>query len=217
MRRKNAFSMIELVFVIIVLGILAALALPRINRDTRQEAADTILSYIRYTQHLALLDDRQKFNDSQWQREFWQLKIERCANSSGYFVSIGSDRDHGGDLDRNETALDPLEGKPMFWKNTLDCSNGNGNDRNVSSRIFLTKRFGITSFSSSGSCADWKYIGFDHLGRPHSGFGASTQPNYASYLRTKCTFNFTLGNGQSFQIDIFPETGYATIVGQPDS
>ena len=57
-KQSKAFTMIELVFVIVVIGILAALALPRIERDLRQEAADNILAAIRYTQHLALNDNK---------------------------------------------------------------------------------------------------------------------------------------------------------------
>ncbi len=213
--RRNAFTMLELVFAIVVLGIIAALAIPRLDRDYRQEAADTILADIRYAQHLALLDDRQKFNDEEWQREFWQFKIESCGGGSGLFISVGSDRDHQGDLDRNEVALDPANGKPMFWKNTDDCSNGNESDPTVSKNIFLTKRFGVDSVTPSGSCAT-QYIGFDHLGRPHTGFSGSTQPNYASYLSTACIYTFTLKTGESFQIRIEPETGYASIVGQAE-
>ena len=47
--QKNAFTMIELVFAIVVLGILTAIGLPNIDKDNRQEAADIILSNIRYT------------------------------------------------------------------------------------------------------------------------------------------------------------------------
>jgi len=42
--QNSAFTLLELVFVILVLGILTALAIPRIDRDLRQEAADNILS-----------------------------------------------------------------------------------------------------------------------------------------------------------------------------
>ena len=210
---QNAFTMLELVFVIVVLGILAALALPRLERDLRQEAADTILSNIRYAQHLALIDDKQKFNDASWQREFWQFKVESCGGGSGLFFSIGSDMDQQGDLDRDEVALDPANGKPMFWTNTDDCSNGNEADPTVSKNIFLTKRFGVDTITPSGGCTT-QHIGFDHLGRPHAGFSGSTQPNYASYLSTACIYTFTLKTGESFQIRIEPETGYASIVGQ---
>lgn len=212
--KKNAFTMIELVLVIVVLGILAALAIPRLDRDLKQEAADAILSNVRYTQHLALLDDKQKFNDGHWQRKFWQIKFESCANATGLFFSIGSDEDEEGDLDRDETALDPSNGKPMFWTNTAGCSQGG--DNTVSKNIFLTKKYGVSSVTPGGSCAN-QYIGFDHLGRLHSGFSSSAKPNNASYLSSLCTFTFHLSDGDSFILKIEPETGYAYIAGQPDS
>ena len=70
---KNAFTMLELVFVIVVLGIIAAIAMPRIDRDRTQEAADSILADIRYAQHMAMADYRQQSigtNANQWQRSF---------------------------------------------------------------------------------------------------------------------------------------------------
>ena len=212
--KRSAFTMIELVFVIVVLGILAALAVPRMERDHKQEASDAILSNIRYTQHLALLDNKQKFDDDEWQRTFWQIKFESCGSGSGMFFSIGSDENKAGDLDRDETALDPANGKPMFWQNTANCSNGG--DSTVSSNIFLTKKYGVDSISSNGGCSG-QYIGFDHLGRPHVVFSSSDIPDNSSYMSQTCTFTFALKTGGSFSIQIEPETGYAHIVGQEDS
>jgi len=214
--KRYAFTMIELVFVIVILGILAALAIPRLERDLRQEAADTILSNIRYTQHLALLDNRHSFSDAQWQREFWQFKVESCSSGSGLYMSIGSDRDHEGDLDNDEVALDPSDGKPMFWINTRDCTDGNSADRSVSKNIFLTKRFGVDTITATGGCTV-QHIGFDHLGRPHTSFSGSNQPNNASYMSSPCIFTFTMKQGDPFQIQIENETGYAHIVNQDDS
>lgn len=211
--KQKAFTMIELVMVIVVLGILAALALPRLDRDLRQEAADTILSNIRYTQHLALLDNKQKFNDAEWQREFWQFKVESCRGGSGLYMSIGSDQDHQGDLDEDEVALDPSNGKPMFWINTRDCTDGNSVDRSISKNIFLTKRFGVDTITPSGGC-DVQHIGFDHLGRPHTSFSGSSQPNSDSYMSNACLFTFTMKKGDPFTIRIEPETGYAHILDQ---
>lgn len=210
--KKNAFTMIELVFAIIVLGILAAFAIPRLDRDRVQEAEDAVLSNIRYTQHLALLDNKQKFDDAQWQREFWRIEFESCAGASGFFFSIGSDTSHGGSLDLNETALDPTDGKPLFWRNTSSCTSGG--DGTVSENTFLSKKFGVKSMAGIGGCGGVKYIGFDHLGRPHIGFTTSAIPDNASYMNAQCTFTFTMYSGDTFAVTIQPETGYAQIVGQ---
>lgn len=95
--KKPAFTMLELVFVIVVLGILAALAMPRLDRDLRQEAKDNILSAIRYTQHLALMDDK-TVPGTAWQANLWNIAI----GSSSYTISSGG-----------TAALDPVNGQAM--------------------------------------------------------------------------------------------------------
>lgn len=213
--KRSAFTMIELVLVIVVLGILAALAIPRLDRDIKQEAADSILSDIRYTQHLALLSSKHNFLDPKWQTAFWRISFESCGSGSGMFTGIGTDIDYAGDTAQTEAAIDPANGKPMFWTNTASCTNGG--DGTVSDRIFITKKFGIQSVAGTGGCNGLQHIGFDHLGRPHVSFSSSTTPNYASYMGSACTFTFTMADSDTFAITINQETGHAFIVGQDDS
>jgi len=212
-KHKLGFTMLELVMVIVVLGILAALALPRMERDHKQEAADHILSQIRYTQHLALNDDVHNNTNPQWQRAFWQIGFGTCAGNSGLYEYIGSDKNYGGGINNNEAAIDPTNNKIMIWTGA-DCSNGG--DGTSSENIFLTKKYGVTAIDTT-ACNNRAHIGFDHLGRPHQSFGASNTPDYASYLSAVCTLKFTLSSGETFRISIQPETGYAQIVGQNDS
>lgn len=216
---KSAFTMLELVFVIVVLGILAAIAMPRLDRDLKQEAADNILSDIRYVQHLALMDDKHRFDDPNWQKSFWKIMFGTCSTGTDKFYMLGSDDDMDGGasgfFDQDESAIDPTNGKSMFWVNGTDCNDGG--DNTVSDRIFLTHKFGIKDISTSGGCANNQYLGFDHYGRPHNGFTGSTSPNSASYMSTACTFTFTMSDDDTFDITIEPETGFAYIVGQESS
>ncbi|MEA3419339.1 MAG: type II secretion system protein [Campylobacterota bacterium] len=212
--RRPAFTMIELVMVIMVLGILAALAMPRLDRDLEQEAADNILSDIRYTQHMALRDYRHDNNDSNWQKSFWRIGFENCSDSTGLYEYIGSDDNYGGGINDIEAAIDPVNGKKMIWSG-VNCSDGG--DSSTSDRLFITHKYGIDTFARTGGCSAAQYIGFDHLGRPHQGFAGSTTPNYASYMTSACTFTFTMSDGNTFSITIEPETGHAYIVGQEDS
>lgn len=217
--KRTAFTMLELVFVIVVLGILAALAMSRLDRDLKQEAADSILSDIRYTQHMGLRDNKHEFDDPQWQRAFWRIGFENCASSSGFYEYIGTDANYGGGIDDEEAAIDPANGEKMIWSGA-DCSNGGDND--TSDRIFITHKYGITSVDFNGTgtnndCANAQYIGFDHLGRPHQGFTGSNEPNYNSYLDADCTITFTMSDGDTFAITVETETGHAFIVGQEDS
>lgn len=97
--KKPAFTMLELVFVIVVLGILAALAMPRLDRDLRQEAKDNILSAIRYTQHLAMMDDK-TVPGTAWQANLWKISFQN--DGSYYTISSGA-----------TVAPDPINGQAM--------------------------------------------------------------------------------------------------------
>jgi len=210
---KKAFTMIELVFVIVLIGILAALAIPRQKRDLRQEAADNILSAIRYTQHLALMDDKQKFNKAKWQRRFWRIYFGTCENK--IFFAIGSDDDmtgsNNGRVDHNESAIDPANGKLMWALDGDSCAGSSLSSSDLSPNIFLGKKYGVTTISTSGGCSNM-YIGFDHLGRPYnSGFVNSNKPDDSGVITDDCNLTFTSDAGafDPFNIIITKETGYA--------
>jgi len=209
-KNKPAFTMIELVMVIVVLGILASLAMPRLERDVSQEAADNILSNIRYTQHLALIDDMHEYNKPKWQRKFWHIDFNAC-DSGGLYFRIGSDSNKtGGGFSEEEAAIDPINGKSLFATNST-CDNAGTN-----ANVLLGKKYDVTAVTGTGGCNGVQYIGFDHLGRPHIGFQGSTKPDYTSYMQNRCVLTFTV-SGDTFKINIEPETGYAFIDGQTGS
>lgn len=71
----NAFTMLELVFVIVVAGILAAVMIPRTESTNVQEAAIKLVSDIRYTQHLAMVDDKFDSTVANWYINRWQIRF----------------------------------------------------------------------------------------------------------------------------------------------
>ncbi|MCF6244250.1 MAG: type II secretion system GspH family protein [Sulfurovum sp.] len=206
--KRPAFTMLELVFVIVVLGILASLAMPRIDRDLKQEAADNVLSAIRYTQHLALTDNKHKYNEKDWLKSLWQIRFE---NDSGFAYIIASNSDLDANLDEDEAALDPANGK-LFY---------NDGDH-ASPNVFIEKLYGIDTVTfndcAGTSASNAKHIAFDNLGRPHRGVFAATY-DYKTYVKNKdCQITFSSDAFDSdFTIQINRETGYAFIVGQESS
>jgi len=214
--KQSAFTMLELVFAIIVIGVLAALAIPRLDNSNKQGAMDNILSDIRYTQHLALLGSKQMFNEKKWQQRYWHIVFSSCGEDNLFYM-IGTDNDmedsDSANFEKSEAATDPANGRPMFYS----CAGTNKTE--VSNRIFLTDNYGITEVLAEGGCnqGGGDHIGFDYLGRPQNGFSTSTQPDSASYMYEKCTLTFTFTDGTKQKIEIAPETGYAHIVGQENS
>jgi prepilin-type N-terminal cleavage/methylation domain-containing protein len=212
-KQTKAFTMIELVFVIVVLGILAALALPRMDRDLRQEAADNILSAIRYTQHLALNDDKTNPFINDWQKSLWTIRF----SSDGDHYTIGSDMDRSLNIDKIEAAIDPQNGKYIYNDSATPQADESPN-------IFLNKKYGITTIAITAGCGiatgttTSLHIAFDNLGRPFRGVSVATN-NYDRYVNQDCNLTFSAANafpGEPIVVTISRETGYAYIVGQED-
>ena len=210
MMKRTAFTMLELIVVIIVAGILASLVIPRMERDIRQEALTNIISALRYTQNLALSDNKTDPRDTNWQKELWQLRFGSYDSGKGWFYTISSDSNHGGNVDKNETAIDMLNGLYLY---NLAGDSTIGNDE--SPNIFLTKKYGVSNITLSGDtkCAGTQHIAFDHLGRPHSSLGIASH-TYNTYLKTACiiTVEFDDNSLADIVISIAPETGYISIL-----
>ena len=214
--------MIELVFVIVVMGIIAAVALPRFAADNVQDAMDQILSDIRYTQHLALVDNVIDPTDTRWQSAFWTIQFQNTTDGGGdWAYTIGSDSDYGGNFSLAEAAVDPRDGRPIYGNVAAGATN-------VSPKVFISKKFGITNVDFATSCNvptgagaannNASHIAFDNLGRPHKGHlnaaglgPAAVSPNYASVMQGNCTIAFTFAGGEISWITIQRETGYACI------
>ncbi|KYJ86286.1 pilus assembly FimT family protein [Sulfurovum riftiae] len=206
--KKPAFTMIELTLVIVVIGILAALALPRLDRDLRQGAKDNILAAIRYTQHLALVDDKTDPRDANWQQELWTIRFS--ADGDGrYFYTISSNADHGGNVDKNETAIDPINGKYIY-----NAAGDSTIDNDESPNLFLGKKYGVDSVAFGGGCSGSTHIAFDHLGRPFkSGIFSASNP-YDGYMTTDCTITVGFEDTSITNIvfTIEKETGYVSAI-----
>ncbi len=221
MKKKSAFTMIELVFVLVVLGIIASIAMDRMDRDLKQEAAETILSHIRLAQQLALRDNKHRpDNDPKWQTAYWRFEYEKCDNVDRYIYRVGSDSDLSGGINKEEAAIDPTSGK-YIWADGA-CDSFDDLEADESRDVYLYGRFGVEGIShstTSGSCTT-QNIGFDFLGRPHSGLKNYKDDNRAEFqqrMTKDCTLTFEMKDGQSFQIKILAETGHAFIVGQEDA
>jgi len=189
MRFRLAFSIIELSTVIVVIGILASLSIPRIQRDIRQEAIDSIIANIRLTQRMAL-SDHQHRDGNIWQKSYWKWLYVNCKKGNIYYV-VTSNRDYDRSFDRKESAIDPYNQKYLYGSTIGYCGYGKINTKD-SSRVLLSEKFGISSIHSYGGCSGNKHIAFDELGRPHSGIDSYKSPNYNFLMKENCslTFNF---------------------------
>ena len=188
---RRAFTMLELVFVIVVIGILAAAFIPRMDRDTLGEAAVQLASHIRYTQHLAMVDDKyvsepalskegsttsRAQNAQYWYLGRWQLKFSSAGGSISYVVMADSTKSHyDGNPNANlasysEVAQDPLDHDKYLIGVAVNSFDG-GSDTHINDMLDLKKTYGINDLKIAGgnSGSNARRIIFDHLGRPYRG------------------------------------------------
>lgn len=216
---KKAFTMLELVVVIVVIGIIAAAALPRINDDHIAEAADQVMSHIRYTQHLAMQDSKFDPTDARWFRKRWSITFTRaafCGGSNEWRYSVYRDESATGNLNsENEVATDPLD--PSKFMSSGWSGISKSNCAKASSKYNLARKFGITNVELRGVCGDsnLQTISFDEFGRPMQGVsttGTSATRGYDRlvYNGQNCQIVLSAGNKVA-TITVTPETGFAQV------
>jgi len=222
---KKAFTMIELVFVIVVIGVLSAVILPNTKTNPVQEAAIQLVSHIRYTQHLAMVDDKFDATDGNWYKKRWQIVFVQHAEASSVpAYTIFSDTSNGstGDANELEIALNPVNvTQRMTGGHSGSVKLDIRDSRFVGMRkLNLGLSYGITSITMSNSCSvsGSRRIAFDHVGRPIRGSlgAAGGGGNAQSYennnlIQADCIITLTDGI-ESTLIRVTRETGYTCVL-----
>jgi len=216
---KKAFTLIELVFVLVVIGIIAATIIPRTNTNPLQEAAVQILSHIRYTQHLALVDDKFDQADSSWYKKRWLIVFDNnvsVSKDTAYTIFSDNNGANNGDPDVGvgEIAINPQAlDKELTGGYGLSILPSN---TAVTKKLNLTKSYGVTdvSFSGAGCVNDTaRRLNFDHQGRPMIGNLSGLTEAYSNSTLLQADCNITISDGTNNAIiTISPETGYARII-----
>jgi prepilin-type N-terminal cleavage/methylation domain-containing protein len=179
---KKAFTMLELIFVLVVIGVLAASIIPRTKTNPVKEASVDLLSKIRYTQHLALVDDKYDSNTAQWYKNRWQIAF---VNNT---YSIQSN--NGANFAQNTlTRSDDINATQLKGLNALTFSGGCANKS-------------IISFD---------HLGRPLVGSLSATTSAYTPSgNDGELLQSVCTITLT-DTTQTVHLDLQPETGYVRI------
>ena len=208
--KRFAFSMIELIMVIVVMGILSALAIPKLNSDTRVGARDNIYSALQFTRHLALIDNRTNPENDRWQMELWTIAFAKDSDD-GYNYSVCSNQNNNSAFSQNECAIDPANGKYFYTPNGTKVKDIG---ENQSPNVFLGGNFGVKDIQLKDGCSGAKYIAFDNLGRPFIGGIYSKENLYSKIMTRDCTITvkFKDTDLEDLEFSIKKETGFVEIV-----
>ena len=214
---KKAFSLLELIIIIVVVGIISAAFLSKDGRDPLAEAALQVASHIRYTQHLAMMDDKYSLTDNQWYKGRWQIVFGSNVGSDNKpaYTIFADKNGYSGDPSTTEIAKNPANPKQLMTGGYtgspyLDITNSNFLGMKT---LNLGKTYGVTSYELKDGCSGAR-ISFDHLGRPLKGDNSTLSGPYKAGTRRliKDDCHIVLGNGsKTITITVKPETGYVKV------
>lgn len=242
---KRAFTMLELIVVIVVIGILAAIAIPRIQRNSLIECADQIVNDIRYTQHLAIDYNEYNRTDPNWFKKNWRIMFHNTEPQGGWSYTIF--RDSAGDATGNPNSIDEIALSPSSSTKLLSAGYENlqiPNDKkgvlSFSPKLAIEKRYGVKDVQitwPSNRNTNSQTISFDQFGAPMGQLsnsaipydklavqGASaTNPATANaaitsdgrVIRINICDTEDCSGGKNVAIDVWVKTGFAEVNRDP--
>ncbi len=227
---RCAFTLLELVIVIVIIAILSVTVVPTFQRDLLAEAAHQVASHLRYTQHLAMVNNTFNPDDPEWYKARWQMFFTKSKGADShwaYTVFSDSAGKHTGNPDLSEVATNPLDSSKLltggYSGNMITQYDG---DR-ATNELNIGHEYDIKDIIMTGGCqlpTTRLRIAFDYYGRPifdnQKLFDSMYEKNGNSMLvRTRCQITLcsvddckSASNEEKISIAIEPETGYIHIL-----
>ena len=233
---KKAFTLVELIFVVVVIGILAFALWPTKQPTQAFEAARQIVAHIRYTQHLALNDDKFATHIDtdgtgnsiaiDWYKRLWRItfsyskidkKCEKDCWRYAVYQNISKDlTDKGQPNGTIEAARNPAQAGKVL------SASYSGLSTNTSDELNLWQTYKIENIDFSEFATDSRIQGiiFDELGRayPRGDFSQAYNNGKKFKLGNNELGNNSYGritlsakDGSVAKILVFAETGYACV------
>ncbi|MBL0687574.1 MAG: hypothetical protein JJV94_07095 [Sulfurospirillum sp.] len=200
--------MIELVFVIAIIGVISLMIAPIFQHNNLRYAADQLVSHIRYTQHLAMMDNKfvpsesmsnmptgsntacnkrgannkKKCNAKFWYLGRWQIKF---SNEWYSIMSDSANSSYDGNPNasniRIEVAKDFIDTDKYLIGSNASYFFSERKPERVNENLNLNDRYGIKKvLISGGTNSRAKRVIFDNLGRPYRG---DTKLSNIGYLK----------------------------------
>ena len=230
---KKAFTLVELIFVVVVIGILAFSLWPKKQPIQALAAARQIVAHIRYTQHLALNDDKfatHTYTDKDgnansiakdWYKRLWRITFsditaDKDCKIGGWRYAVyqniaGDLSDKGQPNGTIEAARNPAQAGKVLSACYPGLSTNTSDELNLS-QTYKIKNIDFSEFAEGGKIQG---IIFDELGRAYPrGEWTTPYDNSSKFSQDNGSFGrikLSAKDRSKASILIFAETGYACV------
>ena len=202
---KKSFSLIEVIFVLLILAIITSQSNLKNNLSKIKLAKQQIIMHLQYVRYIAMIDNKFDNTNSLWFRKRWTIKFLNCQNKiGGIYYIVYSDKNLNGKISKSETLKDPLSNNYLY---SFQCKEDKLYDKNKS--ILLTKQYNIKSINiSCNKTATIGQLSFDNNGELHSKLSTKKYDFDKYKIEDDCIIEITNYNKNKEIITIAKNTGF---------
>jgi hypothetical protein len=198
---KKSFSLLEIIFVIIILSIGAVMTLSKSQISKLNLATQKIILYLNYTRYISHIDNKFDIKDEEWEKKRWTLKFKNCNEKiGGLYYNVYNDTSGGtAHYKKIDTLMDPLNNKYLY---SNGCREDSLNDK--SKHVLLTKEYGIEKVKvNCNTTSTIGQISFGYDGKIYSQLGTNIKE-----ILTPCEIKLFNDKNDFTTIRVEPKTGY---------
>lgn len=222
---SNAFTLFELVLVVLILGLMVSITQISLKQDRLIQGAKQILNDIYYVRSLAMIQESFRGLElavakREWYKSRWQLYFINSAATNyeqTYTIFLDKNGDGNANLGKTEINIDREIAVDIINPKKLMNSGQSGvidkNDNKTTQRFNILKKFGIKKVEFKGSCRGSTKIIFDEKGRLYSPLRTSQGIYDKNLAKTnqECIIRLTSTQENQICIAINPLSGFAYI------
>jgi type II secretory pathway pseudopilin PulG len=207
-KNKKSFSLIEIIFTIVLISVLFSYIVPKNGISKIKIAKQQLITHLKYTRYIAMLDNKYNINDIYWHKKLWNIKFLNCNESNGgiYYVIYSNEINPSKwYISKDETLIDPFTNNYIY--STSKCEQDSLYDK--SKYVLLSSYYGIDKILIS--CNDTSSLGqiyFDNNGSGYS-YINNNYDYFKEYMITdNCIIKLYDKNNNEENITIEGNTGY---------
>ena len=206
--KYRSFTLIEIIFILILLSIILTFTIPSNQLSKIDLAKEQLITHLKYTRYIAMLDNKYYYNDDLWYKKLWNMKFLNCNKDVGgiyYVIYSNTINPNRWNISKKETLIDPFTNNYIY--SSSRCEQDSLYDK--SKYVLLSNYYDIKDIKIS--CNDTSSLGqiyFDNNGSAYSYIDNDYSKFTDNKIKNNCIITLIDSNNNERNITIEAYTGY---------